>query len=428
MAFMPNKTTLDDDPDQQPLSDLDPRIKDYLTKQMQSASAEQTPEYRQSLRQDVGAAADQKRSNNFAALLANSAAKIGQIGGKESDPSAMEQFAKASNAGVDQSMDTEAMKPQGLDPKVLDYVKSRQNSQQMARDRAAMMQQQAQLKADQIASEEKRAQEHNETMKGITDTRVQSQKDIADARAEAAAAKGENNTLKGDDKRFDDFDKRIAGTVRDAVGAEKVKLRSSTHAMGVLDQYPDLNQVTNKQALEIAGAMAGTLTPGSPAEHTISQMTPESAQGDLAKALEYVTGKPQGAGLGAQLQLYKEMLQRQQGISADIIGNEIAPHVENYSDLRTKNKKKFDSILGAAGVSLDDDGHYKAYAPHYMRNKAVPAAPAAPGGDGQALAAPKKTYNDGDTKNIGGQPYVRKGGQWFPQQNPAAAAGIGSGD
>jgi hypothetical protein len=157
-------------------------------------------------------------------------------------------------------------------------------------------------------------------------------------------------------------------------------------------------------------------------------MTPESAQGDLAKAMEYVTGKPQGAGLGAQLKLYKEMLQRQQGISADIIGNEISPHIENYSDLRGKNKKKFDSILGAAGVSLDDGGHYQAYVPHYMRNKAAPAAPAAPGGDGQAVAAPKASYKDGDTKNIGGQTYVRKNGQWSTQANPAADAGIGSGD
>ncbi len=396
MAFMPNKVTIDD-PDEQALGEIDPKIRDYLTKQMQSASAEQTPEYRQSIRQDVGAAADQKRSNNFAALLANSAAKIGQIGGKEADSSAMDQFAKQSNAGVDQSMDIEGMKPQGLDPKVLDYVRSRQNSQQMAKDRATALAQQAQQKIADRDATNQRAKEHNELMAQLGEGR-------RGDREKSDAEKADKQT----DKDFDLLQSSLLGAARQGGASlqdEKNKLRVATHGKALLEGG-NFDAMSPIVVQELGGIMAAQVQRGNPAQATLAHMTPETMQGDLAKAYQYITGKPAPANQGDFIKLFSDMLDRQTGTSADIIAGELGPVIANKKHLQKKDKIRYDDMLREAGVETDEKGNVLAYVPPYMKRKKDAPAPPPPGPaavPGQAVAAPsgkipvKKEFNE-DTK------------------------------
>ena len=227
--------------------------------------------------------------------------------------------------------------------------------------------------------------------KYAADSRAQSASDNAAMRAELARSRQDTASQAASDKadkatdgRFDHLTKDIAGSLRDSVGDEKRKLRSATHAKAILDGA-DLNNLTPEQANEIGAAMASTLAQGSPAESLVHNMTPQSAHKDLAKALEYVTGAPQGAGLGDQLKLYQHMLDRQIGTSRDIITGELAPKLRNYSDLAKKDPERFNAILSDAGIQMDPTGKMVAYQPSYGGKKSAPD-----GGpkSGTAYAAP----------------------------------------
>lgn len=384
MAYMPTKTTPDDD--DQPISDLDPRVRDYLTRQMQSASAEQTPEYRKSLRDDIGAAMEQKRSNNFAALLANSAAKIGQIGGKEADSSAMDQFAKAQNAAVDQSMDTEAMKPQGLDPKIIDYVKSRQNAQQMAKENAASLQQRAELKKLEIDAANQRAREHDELL---------------------ATLKNSGNEKPSLQIYTDEKGNQLAGK---KIGGKLIK-------------SPDDEIVTPA----VSGANKDLLQAAGKADQIGNYLEEQLKLFDSAKTPE------------EKIRLGRESLKGMNStFGADAIGKEEAERLggalEYGWDPAAKGLTKIAPDPAAFRTQLVNSIKSKRGTAAANRKMAAGnnpgatlEAPAVTGGDGQAVAAPKKTYKDGDTKLIGGQVFVRQGGQWLPQDNSPPPQ-LGSGD
>ena len=144
MAFMPTKPKLDETED-----DLDPRIKAYLSRQMRGADAEQTPEYRASMRADASDAASQKRSNDLGALLMNSASMMGQYGGKRADTSGIERFAKDQNDDIDR---TRPEKPQGLDPKVLDYLRAQQAATSQANTRRAVLDSQTKIAGERATA------------------------------------------------------------------------------------------------------------------------------------------------------------------------------------------------------------------------------------------------------------------------------------
>lgn len=111
--------------------DMDPRIKEYFLRQMDQREAQQSPEYRASLSADRTDAEAGKRQNNLAAILMNSASMAGQIGGRRADSSGMDQYAKAENANIDASMQ-QVEKPQPLDLRLVDYIKSRKGAEQAA--------------------------------------------------------------------------------------------------------------------------------------------------------------------------------------------------------------------------------------------------------------------------------------------------------
>lgn len=215
------------------------------------------------------------------------------------------------------------------------------------------------------------------TQRELAEQKLQAMKDAAEqrrliaqtsreqAQATRDAAKADRQD-KDTNAQFDRLTDHIKGTVRDSIGAEKSKLRNTTHALSILDSYDNLDNLSPKQANEIGMAMASTITPGHPAESLVHNMTPKSAQSDLANALEYITGAPQSAGLGKQLSLYKHMLERQADTSREIIKGEIAPIVANSKHLRGRDRQRYDDIFQQAGVKVDDDGHVMAFEPAYI--------------------------------------------------------------
>lgn len=166
---------------------------------------------------------------------------------------------------------------------------------------------------------------------------------------------------------FDSLTNGIQGSIKNSIGGEKTKLRNTTHAMAILDHYGNnLDNLTPEQVQEVGSAMAATLSQGHPAEALVHSMTPKSVGSDLSKALEYITGAPQSAGLGKQMLLYKQMLQRQADTSKDIIAGELGPIVANKAHLLKKDPERFNNIMREAGVAVDPrTTTITAYAPKY---------------------------------------------------------------
>ncbi len=336
MAFMPTKTTIDD-PDEQALSEIDPKIRDYLAKQMQSASAEQTPEYRQSIRQDVGAAADQKRSNNFAALLANSAAKIGQIGGKEADSSAMDQFAKQSNAGVDQSMDNEAMKPQGLDPKVLEYVKARQNAQQMAKDRVAQRQQAAAQFQQAEADKTERWNSDRDVREATRQDRALAAKDRADAAAERDGNKKSKESSDAYTKLND-----AATNYRGNSGAQQASknLLNIKSAKDLIEQYPNPNDMSNEEYGQLVGELGKIATGGVASEHSQRSVEAQSFNREWQAFKSKVGNAPEPAELGDFIKRNASYLDRLEKTNQGVINAHVKAKFNGHKHALTADQIK----------------------------------------------------------------------------------------
>ena len=104
------------------------KLQEYLLSQQARRAKMETPEFRQMEDDRAMRAADSSSRNNFAALLMNSAAQVGSIGGKMADASPVEAFAKAQNAGnaqhrgmIDQQ-DQDREKRHGVDARVYEYL------------------------------------------------------------------------------------------------------------------------------------------------------------------------------------------------------------------------------------------------------------------------------------------------------------------
>jgi hypothetical protein len=182
---------------------------------------------------------------------------------------------------------------------------------------------------------------------------------------------------------FDDLTKQLTG-IRSTIGQEKTKLRTATHALNIIEGA-DLNNLTPIQIKEISGALAAQVTQGSPAQRTLEEMTPQTAAGDLAKVVQYITGGPEPANQGEFASQFRAMIERQMETSRDIIQGEVGPIIANSSWLSEHDPKRWNKILKAAGITADQDGVVTAYEPGYAKQK--PHADV-PGGSGTAIAAP----------------------------------------
>lgn len=191
--------------------------------------------------------------------------------------------------------------------------------------------------------------------------------------------------------RIDKLVDHLTSTSRGPIGQEKSKLRSVTHALSLLDGKSDkeLDAIGPTLAAEIGPAMAATLTPGHPAESQVHSISPNSAQNDVAKALQYLTGVPHGSGMSAQLKVFRGMLHNQANISKGIIKQEYDPIVANVDDLKTHKKwgSRLNNVLTKNGLKFDDDGQLTAFEPSYSVGNGVPNMSGPKGGDDTAIAA-----------------------------------------
>lgn len=375
----------------------DPRekLRKYLLDQQQRRARMDDPEYRKSVNADTMGSFDANAGGALASGLMASAAQMGAINGKVADSDSVGQTAdrlSRARAGFDAKMEGEKddrEKRYGMDAKVYEYLAGKKQ----AEDTAA---QTSKDRKDRLAKEDEWHKNQNKTM--------------ADNKAGTAKEKVDKQT----DAEFERFNDHIRGSVRDSIGAEKGKLRASTHAMRIMDN-PDLNKLNAIQVKEIAGALAAQVTQGSPAERTLQEMTPQTAAGDLAKVYAYITGKPAPANQGEYVSFFKDMVKRQRDTSLEIIKGELAPTVATYGHLRGKDKARFDQIMAGAGMSLDENNQLVAYEPSYAR-EAGPAPLDEKPGSGTALAAPKKQYKVGEEKVIGGVVNVKGAdGLWNPK-------------
>lgn len=130
------------------------RLSTYLEEQLARRRRMEDPSYRKSINDDMTGAADASSRNNLAALLMDSAAMAGSIGGKRSDASGVSRFAEAQNQGMkdfSRAMESERGDRENryqMDAKVQEYLANKQQDQE---DRSST----EQYRRDTLASNDK---------------------------------------------------------------------------------------------------------------------------------------------------------------------------------------------------------------------------------------------------------------------------------
>lgn len=178
------------------------------------------------------------------------------------------------------------------------------------------------------------------------------QKDMKNAQIEAnriakqTAAKSKAETV--DSKELEAFrkayDPQIASS-RSVLGKEASRYVQSQHAMNLIGEVKDLNDITPMQKRELAVALATMLSPGIPHESTINHLDEATLNSRLAEYIQKVTGAPAGTntkGLTAQL---KKSVMNQQKVSAANIKKSQDAVKAVYNKQIAKNPEYYNQIM-----------------------------------------------------------------------------------
>lgn len=344
---------------------MDEQTRDYLL--------QKNPNY---WKQYAEASDEQDQYNAQNALGANlmkSAAMIGSTGGKVASAAPVEENAQALyKSGKDQLNS-------------LGQLAQRSQTDEEMRQK---------LYASLQDKEDARAQ-HTEdmaaTQKFQGEQNALKRREMADARARSAQDKDIATAAKDEHETNADFERlgdKISTTrANKTLATEKTKLNTAIHGLA-LTEGKDPSQMTQLEIAELGGVMAAQVTNGNaPAQQTLEHMTPQTARQDMAKALSYMTGRPIAVNTPEYVNLLKDMLHRQIKTSQDIIASEYAPVLANYGHLRGKNSDRYNKLMDAAGIQMDENGAITAYSPRSMQGRQeIPTSPIQ-GGSGTAMAA-----------------------------------------
>lgn len=130
------------------------------------------------------------------------------------------------------------------------------------------------------------AHEAQETKRYLAEQKLNEAKARQDMLAEQKRQFNINRDDARTDKDFTALTDHLKGSVRDSIGQEKSKLRNATHAMALIPENGNLDNLTPEQMKEVAGVLAAQVAgSGSPAESIVHDMTPKTFKGDFAKAM-----------------------------------------------------------------------------------------------------------------------------------------------
>ncbi len=220
---------------------------------------------------------------------------------------------------------------------------------------------------------------------------------VADTGVKAGAKPGANSgaDAKADkvtQTRFDNLTNYLAGgrSSPQDIKQESNKLRTAAHGLSLMNggNLDELNKMTPVEMNELSGVLAAQVAQGSPAQATLQHMTPETAPKALAEAFQYITGKPADANQGEFAQLFGKMLDRQVQTSQNILADKFNVGVANALDLMDKDPDKFNRIMKASGITLDESGNVASYEPSFLSKarSGKKLSPEEKGGSGIAVA------------------------------------------
>jgi hypothetical protein len=222
-------------------------------------------------------------------------------------------------------------------------------------------------------------------------------------------ASGQPLSQKQIEKEFTELtDKISTSRGRGNLNMEQQKRLNASERIKAIAMNPDGSPRDLSPGLmtELAGASAGLITGGSPAEHTIAAMTPSTVGSDWAKIQQWLSNEPHGTSQQKFVQTLLDQAKREEDVIRPQIQSAQLQAVPNYAHLSKVDKRRYEGILKAAGLDpsrIDEQGLL------IQEAKAAAAAAAgggAPGGGGlspadqKAVDWAKKNPTNPDAQNI----------------------------
>lgn len=176
-------------------------------------------------------------------------------------------------------------------------------------------------------------------------------KEMASERAkDRAAITGIRHSEKqdqADTKRLDTLNKTLESQMassRSGFGKDANALNTIQNVKALFEGQ-DLDSLDNRQVTEVARVLDRVLSGGSPTISGTEHLTPDSARMYIAKKMEYVTNKRQGAGAGDFMKSIQHTFDREEDIAKKRIKDTSQSAVGSYLDLAERNPEAWDSMM-----------------------------------------------------------------------------------
>jgi hypothetical protein len=199
------------------------------------------------------------------------------------------------------------------------------------------------------------------------------------------------------DKEFKDLTDAVSTTRgRGNLNVEQQKRLNASERIKAIAMNPDGSprDLSPGMMTELAGASAGLITGGSPAEHTIAAMTPSSVGSDWAKIQQWLSNEPAGTGQKKFVQALLDQANREEDVIKPQVRHAQLQAVPNYAHLSKANKARYESILRGVGLdpsTIDENG--------LEIQKAAASAPGGGAAGGGGLSAKDQKALDWAKKN-----------------------------
>lgn len=161
---------------------------------------------------------------------------------------------------------------------------------------------------------------------------------------------------KADTDRLDKMSKAVTAEVasgRSAFGQAARNAQSIQNAQALLSGEIDPNQLDNRQVFELTRTLDRVLSQAGGTVAGTEHLTPDTARSRLAKVMEYITNKRQGAQAGSFIKTFSDTLNRESKLANQQIARTQKSMLSSYKDLQQKYPDRFNDILALHGITPD---------------------------------------------------------------------------
>lgn len=172
-------------------------------------------------------------------------------------------------------------------------------------------------------------------------------------RASAAEVRVSEKESQLTDKQFVELGK-AANLARGRQGVAGEAMRTIQQAkrdLQLIAQNPNPNE---QQLYEIARGLDRVISGAVPTIGATEHLVPQTLRGRIASFEQWLRNKPTGAEKQEFVKQYKETLERIEAATRTFVNDTNAQTFNAYSHLATKDRKRWDSAIHAAGLSPDD--------------------------------------------------------------------------